>query len=147
MRRREAAPADFLGSHGSIRPFQGSPWDGRHFCAEDWHVILVGWVDGGAASFDHQQARAAFDPVTITLHARRRPAGNDPDPDQALQRPGAVRGGNGRGTSNRAGSWRRMTSSVGQHELSVSVTDPTGVADNGITFFVDAAGTGACMQE
>jgi hypothetical protein len=37
--------------------------------------------------------------------------------------------------------------SVGQHELSVSITDPTGTADNGITFFVDPAGTGSCMQE
>ena len=27
----EGAPADDFGSHGSIRPFAGSPWDGAHF--------------------------------------------------------------------------------------------------------------------
>ena len=43
----EAAPVDFLVSNGSIRPYRDSPCDGRHFCAEDWHVILVGWVHGG----------------------------------------------------------------------------------------------------
>ena len=31
----EGAQADFLGTHGSIRPFAGSPWDGAHFCAEE----------------------------------------------------------------------------------------------------------------
>ena len=63
----EASPADFFGSHGSIRPFQGSPWDGRHFCGEDRHVILVAFIDGGDASFDHQQARAVLDPVAISF--------------------------------------------------------------------------------
>src|SRR5215467_9046389 len=33
------APADAQ-FRGSIRPFAGSPWDGRHFCALDWHDIL-----------------------------------------------------------------------------------------------------------
>src|SRR3954464_3238481 len=39
-RTAEGAPADVTGSHGSIRPFAGSAWDGAHFCATDWHVIL-----------------------------------------------------------------------------------------------------------
>ena len=63
----EAAPADFLGSHGSIRPFSGSPWYGRHFCAEDWHVILIAFIDGGDASFGHQQANASLDPLAISF--------------------------------------------------------------------------------
>ena len=61
----EAAPADWFGSHGSIRPFQGSPWDGRHFCAEDWHVILMALIAGGDASYSHDQARADLDPVAV----------------------------------------------------------------------------------
>ena len=61
----EAAPADFVGSHGSIRPFQGSPWDGRHFCAEDWHVILVAGIDGGDASFRREQAVASASQTTF----------------------------------------------------------------------------------
>ena len=35
----------------------------------------------------------------------------------------------------------------GQHELSVRITDPTGVFDDSIMFFVDPAGTGACLSQ
>jgi hypothetical protein len=39
--------------------------------------------------------------------------------------------------------------SVGQHELSARFIDPnTGLDESdGITFFVDAAGTGACLED
>jgi hypothetical protein len=60
----EAAPADFFGTHGSIRPFRNSPWDRGHFCAEDWHVILIAQFEGGDASFTRQQAEATLNPVT-----------------------------------------------------------------------------------
>lgn len=143
--RAEGAPADFLGSHGSIRPFRDSPWDGRHFCAEDWHVILVAWVDGGDASFDHQQAQAAFDPVEIsfTLDGAALATTRTPiKPFNDAQRFGLER------------AWYFQQGKVmapddlgtGQHELSVRVTDPTGVFDDSITFFVDPAGTGACLS-
>lgn len=38
-------PADLLGGHSAIRPFE--PWDGRCFDAADWHVILIAAVEGG----------------------------------------------------------------------------------------------------
>jgi hypothetical protein len=133
LRRRggtaEAAPADFFGSHGSIRPFQGSPWDGRHFCAEDWHVILVAVIDGGDASFDHQQAKAVLDPVTISftldgaaLATTRTPIKPFHDPQRfQLERAWYFQEGKVMAPNDL---------SVGQHELSVSVTDPTGVGDH-----------------
>jgi hypothetical protein len=34
---------------------------------------------------------------------------------------------------------------VGAHVLTLTETDPTGTYSDGITFFVDAAGTGACL--
>jgi hypothetical protein len=38
--------------------------------------------------------------------------------------------------------------SVGQHALSLEFADPTyGDFSDGITFFIDAAGTGACLNE
>ncbi len=39
--------------------------------------------------------------------------------------------------------------SVGQYELSARFTDPTSGLDDsdGITFFIDAAGTGACLRD
>ena len=58
------APAD-IDLRASIRPFSGSPWDGRHFCAEDWHVILIAWIEGGDKSFTMQDAIALMNPVTI----------------------------------------------------------------------------------
>jgi hypothetical protein len=79
----QASPADFFGSHGSIRPFNGSPWDGRH-CAEDRHVILVAFFDGGDASFSHQQAKAILDPVTISFTLDGAALGNHTHSDQAL---------------------------------------------------------------
>jgi hypothetical protein len=140
----EAAPVDFFGSNGSIRPYEGSPWDGRHFCAEDWHVILVGWVDGGDASFDHKRAQAALDPVTVSftldgaaLETTRTPIKPFNDPQRLeLERAWIFQQGKVMAPDDL---------SVGRHELSARFTDPTGVFDTGITFFIDAAGTGACL--
>src|SRR5215831_18703860 len=63
----EGAPADFFGSHGSIRPFAGSPWDGAHFCAEDWHVILIADIEGGDASFTHADADAIMNGLNVSF--------------------------------------------------------------------------------
>jgi hypothetical protein len=64
----DASPADDKGTHGSIRPFAGSPWDGAHFCAEDWHVILLAWFDGGdKGTFNRQRAEEIIAPVTFSF--------------------------------------------------------------------------------
>src|SRR5215470_18026089 len=63
----QGAPADVLGSHGSIRPFAGSPWDGAHFCAEDWHVIVIADIEGGDASFTHADAEAIMNELNVSL--------------------------------------------------------------------------------
>lgn len=36
------APAD-IDVRAAIRPYANSPWDGRHYCAEDWHVLVAAW--------------------------------------------------------------------------------------------------------
>jgi hypothetical protein len=144
----EASPADFFGSHGSIRPFRGSPWDGRHFCAEDWHVILVAFIDGGDSSFGHQQARAALDPVAISFTLDGAPLDTTRTPIKPFLDPQAF-------DLERAWYFQegRIMSpddlSVGQHELSARFTDPNSGLDesDGITFFIDAAGTGACLSD
>lgn len=143
----QAAPADFLGSHGSIRPFQGSPWDGRHFCAEDWHVILVAWIDGGDGSFDHQQAEASLDPVTVSFTLDQSPLATTRTPIKPFHNPEAF-------DMERAWYFQQgkvmapADLSVGQHELSVRFTDPTGLDESdGIIFFIDAAGTGVCLSD
>jgi hypothetical protein len=146
--RHDPAPADFLGSHGSIRPFGGSPWDGRHFCAEDWHVILIAWIDGGDASFGHQQAKASLDPVTnnFTLDGAALATTRTPikpfNDSQAFDLERAWYFQEGKIMSP-------DDLSVGQHQLTVRFTDPTSGLDDsdGITFFIDASGTGACLND
>ena len=144
-RATEAAPADFFGSHGSIRPFRGSPWDNRHFCAEDWHVILVAEIDGGDKSFSRQQAEANLGQVTheFTLDGAPLPTTRtsisrflNPQPfgleeayyfqEGRIMAPGDL--------------------AVGRHELALTITDAGDVFKDGITFFIDAPGTGACLD-
>jgi hypothetical protein len=142
----DAGPVDFFGSHGSIRPYQGSPWDGRHFCAEDWHVILAGWIDGGDDTFNRQRAEKVIGPVTISftldgdaLETTRTPIKPflDPPADFGLERAWYFQQGKIMSPDDLG---------VGQHELSARFSDPiTGVFDTGIPFFIDAAGTGACL--
>ena len=60
-------PGDFVGSHGSIRPFAGSPWDGAHFCADDWHVILIADFEGGDASFGHDDAARIMNGLEVSF--------------------------------------------------------------------------------
>jgi hypothetical protein len=145
----EASPADFFGSHGSIRPFRGSPWDGRHFCAEDWHVILVAFIDGGDASFDHQQAKAVLDPIEISFTL-------DGDPLEETRRT-PIKPFIESQAFDLERAWYFQEGkimspedlSVGQHELSARFVDPNSGLDesDGITFFIDAAGTGACLSD
>jgi hypothetical protein len=68
-------PGD-LNIRASIRPFSGSIFDGRHYCAEDWHVILIAYGSddfGRNASFTKQIAESELNPLVInfTLDGRR----------------------------------------------------------------------------
>jgi hypothetical protein len=60
----QGAPAD-VDIRGQIRPLPIA--DGRHFCAEDWHVILLALVFGGDTSFTRQDAEAIANTVTVSF--------------------------------------------------------------------------------
>src|SRR4029450_4709 len=70
IRRNEVArfntPAD-PEVKATIRPFSGSIFDGRHYCVEDWHVIVVAEIAGGDHSFSEQDRRARLKPSTLTF--------------------------------------------------------------------------------
>ena len=51
-----AAPVDGF-ERGAIHPFLS---DGKHYCSEDWHVVLAGWLIGGDQSFSYQDAADSF---------------------------------------------------------------------------------------
>ena len=60
-----AAPADLLGSNGAIRPFP--QWDGQNLCVDDWHVILMGFFEGGDKSFTIQDAEDLLSRWNVTF--------------------------------------------------------------------------------
>jgi len=127
------APADAQ-FRGSIRPFAGSPWDGRHFCALDWHDILFEDGEDTKAQAEASSIDFVLDgaPQASNRTAAKRFLRDGAQPevwavaDGAILSPDAL--------------------AVGAHTLSVDATffDGFQFAD-GITFFIDPAGTGACI--
>ncbi len=129
-----------------ISPFADSVWDGRHFCVEDWHVIMVTWVEGGDASFTKQEAESRLNSVMISfvldgslLATTRTKVVRFQHPE--LLEPPAVKA--------YAFSEGRIMAptdlSVGLHALAFTATFPAGSEGSQITFSIDAAGTGACL--
>jgi hypothetical protein len=143
-RTAQGAPADFFGSHGAIRPFAGSPWDGAHFCAEDWHVIQVADIEGGDHTFKQQHAKDIIDALTIDFTLDGAPLPTTRTAVKRFNNPEQF----DLEVAYYAQEGRIMSPgdlAVGQHTLSVTFGDSTGTTTDGITFFVDASGTGACM--
>jgi|Tabmets5t2r1_1033131.scaffolds.fasta_scaffold18171_1 hypothetical protein len=136
----QGAPFDAQ-DRGAIRPLSFN--DGKHYCAEDWHVILFAMIVGGDASFTRPEAEAILDSVVLsfTLDGAPLPTTRttvkrflNPAPDDVAY---AVQEGRIMAPSDL---------SVGGHQLAVTISEPgfpTEVLE--ITFFVDAAGTGACL--
>jgi hypothetical protein len=58
-----AAPVE--GTRGAIRPLPD--WDGRHYCVDDWHVILLGWFAGNTESFTRQEAVEALSGISMSF--------------------------------------------------------------------------------
>lgn len=141
----EGAPADFFGSDGSIRPFSGSPWDGAHFCAEDWHVILIADIEGDDALFTHDDAEQIMNglDVSFTLDGAALPTTRtaikrflNPEPF-GLQVAYYFQQGQVMSPADL---------SIGSHRLEVTIVDASGqqAFQDAITFVIDAPGTGAC---
>jgi hypothetical protein len=145
-------PGD-LDIRASIRPFSGGAFDGRHYCAEDWHVILIAFIAGGDKSFTQQQAADELNRlvVTLTLDGAELPTSRtsvrralDPEsladpPEPTVEEAYFVQ-------------WGKLMSpsdlSVGSHSLSYTKVDPLNPQENeqdSMTFFIDAPGTGACL--
>ena len=142
----EGAPADFFGSHGSIRPFAGSPWDGAHLCAEDWHVILMADIEGGDGSFQYGDAERIMNAldVSFTLDGTALPTTRTAikrflNPEQfGLQVAYYFQQGQIMSPADL---------SIGSHQLDVTMVDASGQQSfqDGITFVIDPPGTGACV--
>jgi hypothetical protein len=142
----EGAPADFLGSHGSIRPFAGSPWDGAHFCAEDWHVILIADIESGDTSFKHDDAERIMNGLDVSFTLDGNPLPTTRTPIKRFLNAGQF----GLQVAYYFQQGQIMSPadlSVGSHRLEVTIVDASGQQNfqDGITFFIDVPGTGACV--
>jgi hypothetical protein len=133
-------------SEAVILPLSGTPSDGRHYCAEDWHTVVIAWVEGGDASFTKKDAAVILDAISLSftldglpLASERTKIKSVPDPSQF----GFINAY----FFNQGRVLSPDELAVGQHQLSVSIIDSSGtpLLVDQITFFIDAAGTGACL--
>ena len=134
----------------SIRPFPGSPWDGRHVCEDDWHLLAIALFDG---STDRSYTRAEFaaggEGATIDLILD----GNTlSDTETTVPK-------RFKSTFNNdilEGYWVQIGAflgpddlAVGSHTFAASIDLPAGPyswVEGPITFYVDASGSGVCVS-
>lgn len=145
-----AAPLDSIvkDPQVSIRPYSGSQWDEWRFCVEDWHVILVGWFEGGDRSFTVQDAQAIFDTLSIQFEldgaylATERTATS-----RFLEQEFLAELGWDQGYYFQQGTLMAPDDlAVGAHTLSWTLMSPDyGTFMDAIIFYIDPAGTGACL--
>ncbi len=128
----------------SIRPFSGDLWDGRHFCVQDWHTILISGISSSGSSdpWSLQQARADLDPAVVTFTLDGGPLATNRTPiKRYLKDPSVEAYYFQQGTVLPPSAL-----AVGTHTASFLVTFPNGDAfGDGITFYIDPSGTGACL--
>jgi hypothetical protein len=126
-----------------IRPFSD---DGLHYCVEDWHVFFAGLAvdeaNDGVTSVG--KAKALLDPVLMTFALDGAPLTTTREPVKPFLKDAPAKG--------YALVQGRVVApgelAVGSHTLAVTIeNDPIVPGVNVYTsqFFIDAAGTGACI--
>jgi hypothetical protein len=135
-------PGD-LNRRATIRPFSGTVFDGRHYCAEDWHVIVVAIFSddsGRNDSYTKQDADADLNPMVITFSLDGKVLATERTqvkrvPTTISFPPDFIQEG------------RVMAPdelNVGTHTLSYTAAGPYFNDADSITFVIDPPGTGAC---
>ncbi len=138
----DAAPADFQGSNGAIRPF--SAWDGQHVCVEDWHVMVISNFDGGDKSYTMQDAKGYLSQVIPLFYLDGNPLQTTSTPIKRFLNPAQYGLDEAYGFSTGA-IMAPGDLQVGQHTFEVYNVDPVyGDADLAITFYVDDANSFTC---
>lgn len=140
----EGAPADgLLGSLAVIRPF--GPFDGAHYCALDWHVIVVAVFDGGDASYTAKDFEAYRSTVSIVLTLDGQPLATDQTATKRSLRDLTFAGVTTSYSFAQGSVLAPEALAVGTHTLTMDFSDAYRDDQTAITFTVDAPGTGACL--
>jgi len=138
----DAAPADFQGSNGAIRPF--SAWDGMHVCVEDWHVLLISEFDGGDKSYNMQDAKNYLSQLSTAFYLDGNLMQTTSTPIKRFLNPGQFGLDKAYGFSTGA-IMAPGDLQVGGHTFEVHIADPVyGDADLAISFYVDDASSPTC---
>lgn len=136
------APAD-VDRRATIRPFKPPHGaDGRAFCAEDWHVIVLAIIDGGDAPFTRQDAEASRNSLTVTFTLDGKPLSTT----RTALKPSTDPESFGFEEAWWFQEGRVMSPdalSVGSHRLVVVQSDAKRPMK--IEFSIDAPGSGACL--
>jgi hypothetical protein len=127
----------------AIRPLD--PWNGNHYCALDWHVIVLAIFDGADASYKKQTFEALREATSMSFTVDDEPIATGQTATKRFLGDPAFFG-------MTTGYWYAQGRvlapdelAVGTHTLGAVVTDPEGVWQNTVTFTIDAPGTGACQ--
>lgn len=141
----QGAPADGLvGSLAAIRPF--APFNGRHYCALDWHVIVITDYDGGDSSYTVQDFNALRSQTSIAFTLDGQPFATEETATKRLLRDLSFAGITTAYYFQQGGVVSPNELTVGEHKLTVDATSPSGPDQLSISFTIDAAGTGTCLQ-
>jgi hypothetical protein len=129
-----------------IRPFDF--FNDRHYCALDWHTIVIAFIEGGDKPFTRQQAAARIADIAVQFELDGSPLGISQTAVKRFLNPQLFEL-----ESAFYSQWGRVMApsdlAVGKHTLSVLATNASGsqiIFQNTINFFIDAEGTGACRQ-
>jgi hypothetical protein len=127
-----------------IRPFDF--FDGRHYCALDWHTIVIADIEGGDRPFTRQQAEALIADVRVQFTLDGAPLRITQTAVKRFLNP-QLFGLQAAFYSQWGRVMRPSDLDVGEHTLNVRMTNASGSQvyfENTINFFIDAEGTGTC---
>jgi hypothetical protein len=133
-------PAD-LEVRAAIRPLHF--YAGRHYCVDDWHVLLLALFDGGDPSYTHQDAVAVLGPINLDLRLDGNSLTTTRTSIKRFLNPEQF-------GIEEAYYWQQGTLvapgglSVGAHQLSATLSGGAHGSGNA-KFYVDPSGTGACL--
>jgi hypothetical protein len=137
-------PADGLrDSLAAIRPFAFV--NGNHYCALDWHVILVAIFDGGDASYTVQDFAAYRSQVSMAFTLDGQPLATDRTASKRTLRDLTSFGVTTAYYFQQGRVLAPEELAVGTHTLAWVISAPEGAASVTIAFTVDAPGTGTCL--
>ena len=118
--------------------------DGQHYCAEDWHVILLAIIIGGDASFTRAEAEAILNTVMLSFALDGVPLSTTRTTVKPFLNPEFL--DEEKAYAFQEGRIMAPTDiSVGSHQLVVTVSEPGFPTEVLEITFIDAPGTGVCL--